>query len=66
MVQNILPPKNRNKKININPNLPKLKNLNMASSGRKEASIFEPSRGGMGIKLNMAKKIFIYMALLKI
>jgi hypothetical protein len=46
----------------MNPNLPKLKYLNIASSGRKDATIFEPSRGGMGIKLNMARKILIYMA----
>jgi len=53
-------------KINMKPNLPRLKNLNIASSGRKEASILEPSRGGMGIKFNMAKKIFIYIAPSKI
>jgi hypothetical protein len=52
--------------MNINPNLPKLKNLNITSSGRKEASIFEPSSGGMGMKLKMAKKTFIYIALIKI
>ncbi|GAH92553.1 unnamed protein product [marine sediment metagenome] len=53
-------------KMNINPNLPRLRNLNIASSGRKEASILEPSRGGMGIKFNMAKKIFINIAPSKI
>jgi hypothetical protein len=46
----------------MNPNLPKLRYLNITSSGRKEATIFDPSRGGIGIKLNIARKIFIYMA----
>ncbi len=49
-------------KIKINPNLPILRNLYMALSGRKDARIFDPSRGGMGIKLNTARKIFIKIA----
>ena len=50
-----------NIKIKINPNLPILKNLYIASSGRYDANIFEPSRGGIGMKLNTARKIFIYI-----
>src|SRR4030043_943957 len=65
-VQNTLPPRNINIKMKIKPYLPKFRNLNIASSGRKDASIFEPSRGGIGIKLKIAKKIFMYIAFLKI
>jgi len=50
-------------KMNINPNLPRLRNLNIASSGRKEASILEPSRGGMGIKFIWVKKYLLILHL---
>ena len=43
-----------------------LKYLYMAFSGKKEATILEPSRGGMGIKLKIARNIFIVMAFTKI
>ena len=57
--QNIRPPRNNIIKIKMKPNLPILKNLYIASPGRKEANIFEPSRGGMGKKLKIARKIFM-------
>jgi hypothetical protein len=60
-VQNILPPRNRKINININPNRPIDRKRYMALSGRNDASIFEPSSGGMGRKLNIARKIFIYI-----
>ena len=60
------PPKNNSAKIMKKPILPMLKYLYIASSGKKEATIFEPSRGGTGIKLNSARNIFIIIALTKI
>lgn len=59
IVQNILPPRNININIKIKPNLPILRYLYIASPGKNEASIFEPSSGGMGIKLKIAKNTFI-------
>ncbi len=50
----------------INPNLPKLKYLFIASVGKNEAKILEPSSGGIGIKLKIARNIFIYIAELNI
>jgi hypothetical protein len=65
MLQNILPPRKRKINININPYRPRERNLYMALSGRKDASIFDPSRGGMGKKLNIARNILIYIVFLK-
>ena len=48
-------------KIKIKPNLPIERYLCIAWNGKKEASIFEPSRGGIGIKLKIARNIFIYI-----
>ena len=64
--QNIPPPRKRKAKIMKKPILPILKYLYIALLGRKEATIFEPSRGGMGKKLKIARKIFIKIALLSI
>ena len=46
----------------IKPYLSILRYLYIAFWGKKDASIFEPSSGGMGIKLKIARKIFINMA----
>ena len=62
MLQKKLPPKKSIIKMNINPNLPRLRYLCMASLGKKDARTLEPSRGGMGIRLNIARNIFIYIA----
>ena len=48
-----------NAKTIINPNLPMLKYLYIAFPGRKVASMFAPSSGGIGIKLNIPRK-YIY------
>lgn len=58
-VQKILPPRKRKIKMNIKPNLPIDRNLYMALSGKKDARILDPSRGGMGRKLNIARNMFI-------
>lgn len=63
--QNILPPRNISAKIIKNPILPILKYLNIAFSGKKDATIFEPSRGGMGMKLNIARNMLILIAYIK-
>ena len=59
MLQKILPPRKSKIKINIKPNLPMLKYLYIASPGKKDASMFAPSKGGIGMKLKIARKILI-------
>ncbi len=64
--QKNLPPRKSITKININPNLPRLKYLYIISLGKKDARTFDPSKGGIGMRLNTAKKIFIYIAKINI
>jgi hypothetical protein len=63
--------KNRPKNINIanikkKPILPMLRYLYIVLSGKKEATIFEPSSGGIGKKLKIAKNMLILIAYINI